>query len=151
MLKELENLLAEIARQQGVDVGPRKRQQAGGRAAVRPEPELVDAEIIDAEPIRDDAVRRVASSSASVHDLHDSLHGRSLSDQQEPSEDRRDLNVHERFDERTSHMGDSAYDEDVDRNALDATNWVAALFRDPQTTRQAIILREILTRPTDFW
>ncbi len=146
MLKELENLLAEIARQQGVDLGPRKRQQAGGRAAVRPEPDLVDAEIIEAEPIRDDAVRRVASSSASVHDLHDSL-----SDQQEPSEDRRDLHVHERFDERTSHTEDSAYDEDADRNPLDAANWVAALFRDPQRTRQAIILREILTRPTDFW
>ncbi|TVS14402.1 MAG: hypothetical protein EA424_19550 [Planctomycetaceae bacterium] len=146
MLKELENLLTEIARQQGVDVGPRKRQQA-----VRPEPDLVDAEIIEAEPIRADAVRRVGSSSASVHDIHDSLHSRSLSDQQEPSEDRRDLHVHERFDERTSHTEDSAYDEDVERNPLDAANWVAALFRDPQRTRQAIILREILTRPTDFW
>lgn len=146
MLKELENLLSEIARQQGVDVGPRKpKQQAGGRASVRPEPDLVDAEIIEAEPIRDDAVQRRAPSS------QDAVHGRAWSDQQEPSEDRRDLNVHERFDERTSHSEDSAYDEVVDRNPLDAANWVAALFRDPQRTRQAIILREILTRPTDFW
>ena len=145
MLKELENLLTEIARQQGVDVGPRKRQQAGGRAAVRPEPELVDAEIIEAEPIRDDAVQRGGTSS------QDAVHGRAWRDQQDPSEDRRDLNVHERFDERTSHMGDSAYDEDADRNPLDAANWVAVIFRDPQTTRQAIILREILTRPIDRW
>jgi hypothetical protein len=145
MLKELENLLTEIARQQGVDLGPRKPQQAGGRAAVRPEPDLVDAEIIEAEPIRDDAGQRKAPSS------QDAVHGRAWRDQQEPSEDRRDLHVHERFDERTSHTEDSAYDEDADRNPLDAANWVAALFRDPQRTRQAIILREILTRPTDFW
>ncbi len=148
MLKELENLLAEIARQQGVDIGPRKKPQRGGRAAVRAEPDLVDAEIIEAEPIRKDTRRRAASSSASVHDI---VHGRSARDQQEPPEDRSDLHVHERFDERTSHIGDCAYDRDADEGSPDAANWVAAIFRDPQKTREAIILREILTRPTDRW
>lgn len=148
MLKELENLLAEIARQQGLDVGPRKAAQPGGRAAVRAEPELVDAEIIEAEPIRDDSFQRVGAGRASSQEA---VHGRAWRDQQDASEDRQDLHVHERFDEKTSHIGDSAYDENVDRNPLDATNWVAAMFRDPQTTRQAIILREILTRPTERW
>jgi hypothetical protein len=66
MLKELENLLAEIARQQGVELGPRQRPQPARPAPVRPQLEVLDAEIIEAEPVRLENRGRIAPTMGST-------------------------------------------------------------------------------------
>ena len=150
MLKELENLLAEIARQQGVELAPRQRPQLPRNAPVRQHPELVDAEIVEAEPVRLDARSRIAPTIDSI--VHDPLLER---DQQtRGAEDRTDARIHERFDQQTSQIGEYTYNEtfDVKTQASESSaGRVASMFRDAQNTRQAILLKEILTRPVDRW
>jgi hypothetical protein len=151
MLKELENLLAEIARQQGVELGPRQRPQPARPAPVRPQLEVLDAEVIEAEPVRLDDRNRIAptmgsTTATSPHKTRDI--------QTKQVHERADVQVHDRFDEQLSHMGESVYDEpseDAAQSARDAAGWIAEMFRNPQTTRQAIVLKEVLSRPIDRW
>jgi len=151
MLKELENLLAEIARQQGVELGPRQRPQPARPAPVRPQLEMVDAEIIEAEPVRLEDRSRIAptmgsSTATSPHKTRDT--------QTSQVHQRADMQIHERFDEQLSHMGECAYDEpseDAAQSSAAAAGWIAEMFRNPQTMWQAIVLKEVLSRPIDRW
>jgi hypothetical protein len=159
MLKELENLLAEIARQQGMDVGPRKPPQAppqpqraaAPRRPVAPTHDLVDAEIIEAEPVRVD-IRNHVARTVDTSDITQNL--AHLGADVSMADDRMDARLHERFDQKLSHIGEFAYGdqtEEASKPSADAAGQIADLFRDARTTRQAIILNEILTRPVDRW
>jgi hypothetical protein len=150
MLKELENLLAEIARQQGIELPPNQRPQAPRNAPVRQHPELVDAEIIEAEPVRLDDRSRIAPT---IHSgVDDQLAQRDI--QAYEKEERADVGIHERFDQQLSQIGDFAYDETSDMKSqasASSTSWIAQMFRDASNARQAILVKEILTRPVDRW
>jgi hypothetical protein len=146
MLKELENLLAEIARQQGVELAPRQRPQPPRNAPVRQYPEMVDAEIVEAEPVRS---RITAPIDSGVDD-----HFPQRDHQGRGAEDRTDVRIHERFDQQTSQIGEGAYNQSSDEKTQASENsagWIADMFRDAKNTRQAILLKEILTRPVDRW
>ena len=150
MLKELENLLAEIARQQGIELPPNQRPQAPRNAPVRQHPELVDAEIIEAEPVRPDVRGRIAPT---IHSgANDQLSQRDV--QEFRAEEHADVGIHERFDQQLSQIDESAYDQtsDVRTQASESsTSWIAQMFRDASNARQAILVKEILTRPVDRW
>jgi hypothetical protein len=155
MLKELENLLAEIARQQGVELGPRQPpqppRQAPAQRPVRRDPELVDAEVIEAEPVRVD-IRTHVARTVDTSDITQNLSH--LGSEVSMADDRMDARLHERFDRKLSQINDGAYGEPVDAESEPvegAAGRIADMFRDARTTRQAIILNEILNRPVDRW
>jgi hypothetical protein len=161
MLKELENLLAEIARQQGLEVGPRQPQpqppqQQSQRAAAPRRPvvqnhDLVDAEIIEAEPVRVD-IRSHVARTADTSDITQNI--AKLGAQVGMADDRMGARLHERFDQKLSQIGEFSYEEPTDdktKPSGDTAGQIADMFRDARTTRQAIILNEILTRPVDRW
>ena len=152
MLKELENLLAEIARQQGIDVPQKQpsRQPAATRRHAEHEP--MDAIIVEAEPVREDIFSHVARTVDTSDITQNVSH---LGADVGHADDRMDARVHERFDRQLSQINDRAYgeqeDESVGAASSEAAFQVADVFRNPLATRQAIILNEILTRPTDRW
>jgi hypothetical protein len=150
MLKELENLLAEIARQQGIELAPNQQPRAPRNAPVRQHPELVDAEIIEAEPVRQDVLSRIAPavhSGAGDQSAQQNISGHR-------ADERAEIGIHERFDQQLSQIGDSAYDQTSEAKtqaSQSSTSWIAHMFRDASNTRQAILLKEILSRPVDRW
>jgi hypothetical protein len=153
MLRELENLLRDIAEQNaGVGGQPAARPSP---APVRDEPiELVDAEIIDAEPVRS---WRDHSANEPIHRLDaDDItqHADHLGAEVGQADEKLDARIHSKFDHDLSKLDDAYKDEDGgdtttehETPALD----VAGMLRDPRSISQAIILSEVLNRPLDRW
>ena len=155
MLKELEKLLTEIARQQGLEV-PQRREPQPVPPSRRPaqrgrQPELIDADIIEAEPVHED-IRSHVARTVDTSDV--TQHVSQLGSEIALSDDRLDARLHERFDHELGRINEHAYDQDTADGAGEsqgAAGQIAEMFRDAKTTRQAILLNEILTRPTDRW
>ena len=149
MLKELEKLLAEIARQQGIDMPQKQPPQRAAAARRRAEMQPMEAIIIEAEPVREDlrshVARTVDTSDITQHATH-------LGDEVAQSDDRLEARLHQKFDHELGGISENAYDEKVvDPTARGAAGEIAEMFRDARSTRQAILLNEILTRPVDRW
>ncbi len=157
MLKDLEKLLTEIARQQGLETPPRRppppaapARQPARRPAPRPA-EPLDALVVEAEPVRED-IRTHVARTVDTSDI--TQHMSQLGADVALSDDRLEARIHEKFDHDLGRINEDAYEQqpaDQKDTSQGAAGQIAQMFRDPQTTRQAILLSEILTRPIDRW
>lgn len=153
------------AQQQGKPQPPPARTPPARKPAPRPQPSRVhEAEIIDEVEIVDPDVFH----GTSVAD-HVSQHMRAgvfderishLGEDVDASDDRMEEHLHEYFEHdlgqlgaRTSAAADSILDDDSpgqQRKPATPVDYLA-LLRNPNAIRQAIILNEILSPPTDRW
>ncbi|MCA9268125.1 MAG: hypothetical protein KDA41_06620 [Planctomycetales bacterium] len=120
---------------------------------------LSDPLVIEAEVLDDDApvttLRPSVASHVSTKDL--SQHATALADNLRQADERMDAQLHQHLDHRVGSLGDSsdAVYEDPNADALPpeavTTSETAAIFKNPERIREAIILQEILARPDDRW
>ncbi len=148
MLRELENLLRDIAEQNAA---------VGGRPAARPAPvpvEPVEAEIIDAEPVHS---WRDSSPNQPIHHLDTddvTEHADHLGADLAQTDERLEARIHSRFDRDLTELDDVYKDEDSSDTPAGSETPpldVAQMLRNPQSICQAIILSEVLNRPLDRW
>ena len=138
------------------------QQQAAKNRPVRSlasQQQPVDAEIIDLATISQPGNR---ISSQVSRDLAGSQqlgrHAEHLADKVEKADDDMEAHLHKTFDHQVGTMKSVAGDAKNTNNiasvvtaAFVDNSPVAKLLRDPQSIRNAIIMNEILTRPTDRW
>lgn len=156
MLKDLEKLLSEIAEQQAA---PRPRQQP---QAARPiEPDVVEAQVVDAE-IVPDAPRQRPRRRAEEQAAQRSPRRRSKTRAKEPAipqvpepppapEAALPGCSHDDFDQQLKQR--DAQDGSRQETAPPGLNAaeIAQLFNEVGNVRRAIIMSEILNRPTHRW
>ncbi len=155
MLKELEKLLSDIAEQQAAP--SRRAPQAGPPV----EPEIVDSEIADAEIVEDAPRqrprRRTESQSAHRTPRPQTPKTRKPPEPAPPPEPPPVPEAaepgfsHEDFDQQLKQH--DARDGSQERAAAPGLNAaeIAQWFNDVGNVRQAIIMSEILNRPTHRW
>jgi hypothetical protein len=158
MMRELENLLREIAEQRRGGGQPAGRYRGSPVDAQSVEPvdliEPVDAEIVDAEPVHD---WRKDNADQPVHRLDtDDLtqHAAHLGAQVGLADEKLEARIHDKFDHDLSKIDDAYADTRRDGGTTEQTAAsldVAEMLRNPQSIRQAIILSEVLNRPLDRW
>ena len=110
--------------------------------------ELVDAEIVEAEPVD------VAAHVATYLDSSDfSSRASQLGERVGLADDVMDAHLHAKFDNRLGSMGLQPLELEVveERSGDGLTMEYLELLRSPKHLRQAIILSEILQRPRDRW
>jgi hypothetical protein len=152
MLKDLERLLAEIARAQGLDVpGPRPAAPPRPPRPVVPA-ELVDAEVIEAEPVRETLEQHVARTVDTSDVTAQASH---LGATVGRADDDLEARLHQTFDHSVSTL--DPYDEarvaenQAAVDAASAVGEIAELLRTPKSVRHAVVLSEILKRPVHRW
>lgn len=149
MLKELEQLLQEIA-----------QQQAGPSTAERPQPQrqppakspsLVDAEIVYAEPVHESVDARVRQD---IDTTDVTRHAARLGAELGQTDERMEAHLHQQFDHDLSEIDDqeSVWDEaELRGERTTLASEIAAMLQDPTSVRQAVILNEVLPRPEHRW
>jgi hypothetical protein len=161
-MRELENLLREIAQQQqparprpAPQQAPQPRPAGQGARPQRPasgQPaEVLDAEIVDATPVRRRAAVAVAKHVGKHPDTSD-ITARATRPGAEAGQagEKVEADLHEKFDHQLSRIDDP--DDKVGAAAGAAfASRIAELFRNPQAIQQAFILNEILNRPEVRW
>jgi hypothetical protein len=156
ILRELENLLREIAEQQQParpqpapqprPAGPRPRPQ---RPAAPQPAEILDAEVVDAAPVRRRAA--VAKHVEKHLDTSDITAQTSrLGAEVGQADEKVEAHLHQKFDHPLSRIDDPDDEVGAAAGAAFATR-MAELFRNPQSIQQAFILNEILNRPDMRW
>jgi hypothetical protein len=151
MLRELEKLLTELARQQGIDIpakdSPRKHPQRQTMRRPQPEPELV--EVIEAESIHEDIDQHVART-VDTSDI--TSNASRLGAEVDQSDDRLEARIHSKFDHDLGrlHADDSA-DSPESADVSSMADEIAEMLRNPKSIRQAIVLNEIFSRPAERW
>jgi len=164
IMRELENLLREIAEQQQparprpapqrapqpppAGQGPRPQRPASRPAAGQPA-EVLDAEIVDATPVRRHAT--VAKQVEKHLDTSDvTARATRLGADVVQAAEKVEARLHEKFDHQSSRMDDPDDKVGAAAGAAFAAR-IAELFRDPQAIQQAFILNEIINRPEVRW
>ena len=167
IMRELENLLREIAEQQQ----PAAQQPARPRPAPQPRPagqrprpqrpaasrpgapqpaEILDAEVVDAAPVS----RRAALTNQQVEKHLDTsditASATRLGAEVGQADEKVEAHLHEKFDHKLSRIDDPDDEVGAAAGAAFAAR-MAELFRNPQSIQQAFILNEILNRPDFRW
>lgn len=168
MAGDIEEFLRRAAQRRAQQQKPRP--QAPPPQAQRPKPaqprpaEILHAEIIDDIEIIEPDVLKGSSVGAHVKEhIRDGVFDEGIShlgEDVDKSDDRMEAHLHEYFEHdlgalgaRTSAAADSSLDDDSPgqrRQPVKPTDFLA-LLQNPASIRQAIILSEILTRPSDRW
>ena len=168
MAGDIEEFLRRAAQRRAQQQKPRP--QTPPPQAQRPKPapprpaEILHAEIIDDIEIIEPDVLQGGSVEAHVKQhIRDGVFDEELShlgEDVDKSDDRMEAHLHEYFEHdlgalgaRTSAAADSSLDDDSPgqrRPPVKPTDYLA-LLQNPASIRQAIILSEILTRPSDRW
>jgi hypothetical protein len=172
-MRELENLLREIAEQQQPaaqrPAPPRPPQQAQPKPAQRPSSqrpsphrpspqrpgasrvpaEVLDAEVVDAAPVsRRAAVAKHVEKHLDTSDLTASA--TRLGAKVGQADEKVEAHLREKFDHQLSRIDDPDDEVGAAAGAAFATR-IAEMFRNPQSIQQAFILNEILNRPELRW
>ncbi len=165
IMRELENLLREIAEQQQPaaqrPAPPRPPQPRPAQAppAQRPGPqrpaasrgpaEVLDAEVVDAAPVRR---RPTVAERVEKHlDTSSLTAGASrLGAEVTQAGEKVEAQLHEKFDHQQSQIDDPEDRVGAAAGAAFATR-IAEMFRNPQSIQQAFILNEILNPPESRW
>jgi len=172
IMRDLENLLREIAEQQQGQprpaqrpVPPRPAPQRGPQprpapprpALQRPlasRPAPVDAEVLDAEIVDAAPVRRRAAVAKHVErhlDTSDvSAHAAQLGAEVGQADEKVEAHLHQKFDHDLSRISDPEDEVGAAAGAAFAAR-IVELFRSPQSIQQAFILNEIINRPEHRW
>lgn len=166
IMRELENLLREIAEQQQPaaqrpapprppQAPPVQPRPAGQRpspqrpAAPRKPAEVLDAEVVDAAPVRRRAaVAQHVEKHLDTSDLTTSA--TRLGAEVGQADEKVEAHLHEKFDHQLSRIDDPDDEVGAAAGAAFATR-ITELFRNPQSIQQAFILNEILNRPELRW
>lgn len=153
MLKELENLLAEITRQQAAGAPSKPPPPAAAAAApptarLTPRRQPLDAEVVMAEPVRQ-SVRQHVAKTVDTTDITQNLSR--LGADVGLADDRMEARLQGRFDHQLSHIQDRTGSEPALDHGGTATPLAKPWFQDHEAVRQAIIMSEILNRPVDRW
>jgi hypothetical protein len=145
VLRELENLLQEITDQRSPQRGPQPRPS---RPPAQAEPiEYLDAEIVDAEPVRED-IREHVSHTMDTSDITSS--SSQFGSKIGLTDERLEARIHETFDHDLSKIDDhlnADQQSDQTPGSPTAASEIAEMLRNPKSIRQAVILSEILDRP----
>lgn len=138
------------------DIDAFLRRAAERRGQVKRPPieimELVDAEIVDAEAV--DVASHVASHLDNSEFAQRAAH---MGEQPGLADDTMVAHMHAKFDHRLGSLGlqpsqvELLGEESLVDSGGDQASDLLQLFRSPQHLQQAIILSEILQRPTDRW
>jgi hypothetical protein len=165
-MRELENLLREIAEQQQparprpapprapqpqpAGQAPRPQRPAPSRPGAGQPAEVLDAEIVDAAPVRRHAAA-VAKQVEKHPDTSDvTARATRLGSDVVQAAEKLEARLHEKFDHQSSRMDDPDDKVGAAAGAAFAAR-IAELFRDPQGIQQAFILNEIINRPEVRW
>ncbi|NLF68177.1 MAG: hypothetical protein GX575_03880 [Candidatus Anammoximicrobium sp.] len=153
ILRDLENLLREIAEQQQGQPRPGPPRSAPQRPPVsRPTPvdaEVLDAEIVDAEPVRRRAaVTQHVEKHLDTGDV--TAHAAQLGAEVGLADEKVEAHLRQKFDHELGRMSDPEDEAGAAAGAAFAAR-IAELFRNPQSIQQAFILNEIINRPEQRW
>jgi hypothetical protein len=172
IMRDLENLLREIAEQQQGQPRPAQRpappRQAPQRAPQpgpsrqRPAPqqpfasraapvdaEVLDAEIVDVAPVRRrDVVARQLEKNLDTSDV--TAHIAKLGAEVGLADEKIEAHLHQKFDHDLGRISDPEDKAGAAAGAAFAAQ-IAQLFRSPQSIQQAFILNEIINRPEQRW
>ncbi len=164
MAGDIEEFLRRAAQRRAQQQQPQPRPPAAPPKAQRPKPapprpvEILDAEVIEPDVSRGSSVEAHVKEHirAGVFDEEISHLGEDVG----KSDDRMEAHLHQVFEHdlgalgaRTSAAADSSLDDDSpsQRQPPSKPTDFLALLQNPASIRQAIILSEILTRPSDRW
>lgn len=113
------------------------------------EAEPVDAEIIDAEPVHQDWPTNTLGLSKHFENADFVERAERMADSVEIADDLMDAHIHRAFDHQIGHLSHEET-KAADLNMFHPQD-VAQSLRDPASFRRAIIVSEILNRPTHRW
>jgi hypothetical protein len=164
IIKALEEFLSQVAEQQAAQQRAAQKpvQQPERRTPVRsasrqpPPGPVVDAEIVEVEPLREEVSRHVAQHlDTSEIRQHTSQLGAEVAQ----ADDKLDARLHEKFDHRLGRLKHTAKQPPTAAGLVPFQVAVAALpasemiqwLRNPANLRQAVVLSEILQRPEQRW
>ncbi|HPM80372.1 MAG TPA: hypothetical protein PLF81_06710 [Candidatus Anammoximicrobium sp.] len=168
IMRDLENLLREIAEQQQGQPRPAPPRPAPPRPAAqrapqpRPAPQRplasrsapVDAEVLDAEIVDAAPVRRRAAVAQHVEKHLDTsdvtVHAAQLGAEIGQADEKVEAHLHQKFDHDLSRISDPEDKAGAAAGAAFAAR-IVELFRSPQSIQQAFILNEIINRPEQRW
>lgn len=143
MLKELENLLQEITDQGGAKGKP----QPARRPAPQQPIEYLEAEIVEAEPVREGVAEHV-SHHLDTGDV--TSRASQLGSDVGMADDKLEAHLHDKFDHDLSKIDDQLDKESETGGPTVGTtkaSEIAEMLANPKSIRQAVILSEILNRP----
>jgi hypothetical protein len=150
MLREIEAILREIARQQGVPIPADQPLGGAGQRLPAPLEYPVEAEIVEAEPVHEG----IATKLRTGIDTSDVTQGAArMGAEVGLADDKLDAHLHAAFDHRVGNL-QARSDESAQPETAGARSFAAEIvdmFRDPRRISQAIILNEILNPPTQRW
>ena len=156
ILRDLENLLREIAEAQQPGAGrpaappvrPAPKPAGAPRPDASPSVEVLDADIVEAEPVRRKTGTRPG---AKQTDSRGDARGAEPRGAEIGRIDvQTDSSFHDKFDQQKSRIDDPDDKAGAAAGAAFATR-IVGMFRDPQSIQQAFILNEILNRPEGRW
>jgi len=168
IMRDLENLLREIAEQQQGQPRPVAQRPAPQRVPQprptppRPAPQRplvsraapVDAEVLDAEIVDAAPVRRRAAVAKHVEKHLDTsdltTHAAQLGAEVGLADEKVEAHLHQKFDHDVSRISDPEDKAGAAAGAAFAAQ-IVQLFRSPQSIQQAFILNEIINRPEQRW
>lgn len=156
MLKELENLLRDIAQQQGVNFpNSQNRPPRPGKisASGRTVEEYDDLEVIDAVPVEAVPVAEDFQSHVRRHmDTTDvTAHVSHLGERVGLADDKLDARLHSKFDHALGRLGQDEVPANAEAIGPNIANDIVRMFQNPDDVRRAIILNELLSPPRDMW
>ncbi|MCA9156277.1 MAG: hypothetical protein KDA38_15905 [Planctomycetales bacterium] len=114
------------------------------------EAEPVDAEIIEAEPVHQAWPASTLPLSKHFENADFVQRAEHMADSVEIADDRMDAHIHNAFDHQVGHLSHEETKAAADLNMFHPQD-VAQSLRDPASFRRAIIVSEILNRPTHRW
>ena len=168
IMRDLENLLREIAEQQQGQPRPGPQRSAPPRPAPqrapqpRPAPQRpvasrsapVDAEVLDAEIVDAAPVRRRAAVAQHVEKHLDTsdvtARAAQLGAEIGQADEKVEAHLRQKFDHDLSRISDPEDKAGAAAGAAFAAR-IVELFRSPQSIQQAFILNEIINRPEQRW
>ena len=146
------------------DIAEFLRRAAQRRSQPPPDIEIIDADVIDAEILEDGVLGADVAHQVTRHLDTSSFDERAshLGENVDRSDDRMETHLQDVFEHQLGQLGtqtsaasDSVLDDDdaetkKKKPAIQAGT-IAEMLRDPQSLRNAIVAREILTRPEHRW
>ena len=137
------------------------RRAAQRRSQPPPDIEILDAEVVDAEILEvggvsaDDVSNRVAEHLDTSSFAERASH---LGESVDQSDDRMESHLHQVFEHKLGQLGtetaaaaDSILDDDGPKQVPTSAGSLSEMLRNPQSLRNAIVAREILSRPEHLW
>jgi hypothetical protein len=147
ILRELEKLIQQVAEQQQPPPrAPRRRMQDEVEVLDVDTAEVIQADVIEAEPLHEEVAAHV-SQRMDTSDV--SQHASRLGAEVGQADEKLESRLHQKFDHDVG--GLAARDAEMQAAAAMSSSEIARMLGNPANIRQAIILSEILTRPSDRW